>query len=107
MGSALFSVLGRNLALVDAVEAPKLLQVTGGADQHDFIKLSGMYVLKSRSLLSGADAGANHRFLIFLVIGPLFLLFLEKYPVSLLISEIQPIAEMPQWQPPSGPAVPP
>ena len=107
MESILFSVLGGKFRLINAVEMAELLQVPGGADQHDVGKFPGVDILKSRDPFASADAGADHRLLIFFVIGTLVLLFLEKHPVYLLRAKYRPSREMPQWRPPSGPIAPP
>ena len=109
-GSSLYfrskSIVRRDLTRTDTIEAAKFLQVAGGADQHDLGKFPGVDVLKSCYLFPSTDAGADHRLLVFLVIGALLLLFLEKHPVLLLNSEHQPATETLLWQLPSEPAAP-
>ena len=105
-GSALFSVLGGDLALADTVELTEFLQITGRTDQHDLAECSGVDILKSCDLFPGADAGADHRLLVFLVIGLCLWLFLEKHPVPLLNPAHPPTPEMPQWRLRSEPAAP-
>ena len=56
-----FSILPPELVLGHAIGLQKLPQVGVVADQHDVVKFSCSLVLKARRLLSGADAGAEHR----------------------------------------------
>ena len=78
------SVLRGDLALSDPVETAELLQVTGGADQHDLGESPGAEVPKARHLLSDADTGADHRPLRLPVVGACLPFFPEKHPASLL-----------------------
>ena len=101
------SVLRGDLALSDPVETAELLQVPGGADQHDLGESPGAEVPKARHLLTCADAGVDHGRLGLPVVGACLPLFPEKHPASLLKSAQRPPQETPRWRPPSGPAAPP
>ena len=73
-------ILCRNLAVGNAVGPLEFLQIPAAPDQHDFAEFPGVQVFETRRLLSGADAGADHRLEAFPVIGALFLFSSEHSP---------------------------
>lgn len=50
-----------DIVLVDLALRVKLRKITAAADQHQLIELSTDRVLEACHLLTGTDAGTNHR----------------------------------------------